>query len=112
MLDIVSRHQNWTQLRYVTARYFDVDDNYRQKNHQQSFKAATKDADGFNILRRVDDDLSNKSVWDTEGAIVGLTRSRATFWLQPAHAQGGTPVGKQSLVTQAFGTRRLISNTE
>ncbi|KAI0526276.1 hypothetical protein F5B22DRAFT_585130 [Xylaria bambusicola] len=93
MLDIVSRCQNWTQLRYVTARYFDVNEEYRHKNRQESFKAATKEADNFNIMRRVDDDLSNKSVWDKDGAIVGLTRSRATFWIQPQHLQQGMAVG-------------------
>ncbi|KAI3343630.1 hypothetical protein F4824DRAFT_493883 [Ustulina deusta] len=93
MLDIVSRHQNWMQLRYVTARYFDVDGGYHPKDPQQKFKEAGKKADNFNILRRVDDDLSNKSVWDKDGAIVGLTRSRATFWLQPTNPQQGTPVG-------------------
>ncbi|KAI1367169.1 hypothetical protein F5Y08DRAFT_326799 [Xylaria arbuscula] len=93
MLDIVSRHQNWTQLRYVTARYFDINNESRQKNRQESFKSATKEVDGFNIMRRVDDDLSNTSYWDNQGAIVGLTRSRATFWLQPTHPQRKTPVG-------------------
>ncbi|KAI1354501.1 hypothetical protein F5Y01DRAFT_273013 [Xylaria sp. FL0043] len=93
MLDLVSRHQNWTQLRYVTARYFDVNKKHRQTDCHQNFKDAAKEADSFNILRRVDDDLSNKSFWDKEGAIVGYTRSRATFWLQPTHLQQGTPVG-------------------
>ncbi|KAJ2999171.1 hypothetical protein NUW58_g85 [Xylaria curta] len=78
LLDIVSRHQNWMQLRYVTARYFDIDE-----KGVSSFTKASEEAASFNILRRVDDDLSNKSYWDKEGAIVGLTRSRATFWLQP-----------------------------
>ncbi|KAI1426049.1 hypothetical protein F5Y12DRAFT_784157 [Xylaria sp. FL1777] len=93
MLDIVSRHQNWMQLRYVTARYFDVSNTHHHKHCQLDFKEAGKDADSFNILRRVDDDLSNKSFWDKEGAIVGLTRSRATFWLQPTNRQQGPPVG-------------------
>ncbi|KAI0535601.1 hypothetical protein GGR58DRAFT_478366 [Xylaria digitata] len=93
MLDIVSRHQNWMQLRYVTARYFDIEKENRRKNHRQAFKEAGKEAANFNILRRPDDDLSNKSVWDKEGAIVGLTRSRATFYLQPTSSQQGTPVG-------------------
>ncbi|KAI0115721.1 hypothetical protein GGR51DRAFT_360573 [Nemania sp. FL0031] len=93
MLDIVSRHQNWMQLRYVTARYFDVEESDNQKYVTRSFKAAGDEARSFNILRRVDDDLSNKSFWDKQGAIVGLTRSRATFWLQPENTQQGAPVG-------------------
>ncbi|KAK5631801.1 hypothetical protein RRF57_007515 [Xylaria bambusicola] len=87
MLDIVSRCQNWTQLRYVTARYFDVNEECRYKNRQESFKAATKEADVLTFCG------GNKSVWDKDGAIVGLTRSRATFWIQPPHLQQGTPVG-------------------
>ncbi|KAI1127487.1 hypothetical protein F5Y10DRAFT_242599 [Nemania abortiva] len=93
MLDVVSRHQNWMQMRYVTARYFDVDEKDNKKDGARSFKEAGKEAASFNILRRVDDDLSNKSFWDKQGAIVGLTRSRATFWLQPENSRRGAPVG-------------------
>jgi hypothetical protein len=82
------------QLRYVTARYFDVDKDDNPKDVARSFKEAGKEAASFNILRRVDDDLSNKSFWDKQGAIVGLTRSRATFWLQPESARQGAPVGE------------------
>ncbi|KAI1435797.1 hypothetical protein GGR50DRAFT_288608 [Xylaria sp. CBS 124048] len=74
LLDITSRSQNWLQLRYVTARYF---------RSKESFQSSFKQADAFNVLRRVDDDLSNKSAWDEPDAIVGLTRSRAALWLQP-----------------------------
>jgi hypothetical protein len=72
-LDMVGKHQQWVQLRYVSARYFDS---------AEEFKTAVEQAKTFNILRRPDDDLSNKAWWDKEGAIVGLSRSRATFWLQ------------------------------
>ncbi|KAI1752969.1 hypothetical protein F4782DRAFT_499319 [Xylaria castorea] len=92
LLDIVSRHQNWMQLRYVTARYFDANEKNSQKK-KSSFTEAAEEAAKFNIFRRVDDDLSNKSYWDKEGAIVGLTRSRATFWLQPSSPQQSTAVG-------------------
>ncbi|GAP87794.1 putative Mg2+ transporter Zinc transport protein [Rosellinia necatrix] len=93
LLDIVSRHQNWMQLRYVTARYFDFNEKSSQKEQRSSFTRAAEQAAGFNILRRVDDDLSNKSYWDKQGAIVGLSRSRATFWLQPDSPQQTTQVG-------------------
>ncbi|KAI0442026.1 hypothetical protein F4803DRAFT_386930 [Xylaria telfairii] len=104
LLDIVGRHQNWVQLRYVTARYFDANEKNSQKE-KSSFTKAAEEVDGFNIFRRVDDDLSNKSYWDKEGAIVGLTRSRATFWLQPTSSQQGPPVGIMLLdptVTEGF----------
>ncbi|KAI2642505.1 hypothetical protein GGS21DRAFT_174853 [Xylaria nigripes] len=87
-LDSMRRGQNWMQLRYVTARYFDS-----TKEHPSTFKLACDEADDFNILRRVDNDLSNKSVWDNPKAIVGLTRSRATLWLQPDSDQKGAPIG-------------------
>ena len=84
-LDVVGRQQNWVQIRYVTARYFDT---------TKEFKDAVNDAKKFNVLRRPDDDLSNKAWWDKKGAIVGVTRSRATFWLQPGHCRRTTAVGR------------------
>ena len=87
-LDVVGRRQNWVQVRYVTARYFDT---------TQEFKDAVNDAKKFNVLRRPDDDLSNKAWWDKRGAIVGVTRSRATFWLQSGHCTRTTAVGRCSL---------------
>ncbi|KAI0460645.1 hypothetical protein F5B21DRAFT_452593 [Xylaria acuta] len=92
LLDIVSRHQNWMQLRYVTARYFDANEKNSGKE-KSSFTEAAEEAASFNIFRRVDDDLSNKSYWDKAGAIVGLARSRATFWLQPSSPRQSTAVG-------------------
>jgi hypothetical protein len=84
-LDVFGRRQNWVQVRYVTARYFET---------RQNFDSALDEAERFNILRRPDDDLSNKSWWDEKNAIVGLTRSRATFWLQPGHTPGKLAVGE------------------
>ncbi len=84
-LNVDSRQQNWIQLRYVTARYFES---------EKDFKKAEKEAEGFNILRRLDDDLSNKAWWDNEDAKVGLTRARATFWLKPGHTPGTAAIGR------------------
>ncbi|RYP32427.1 hypothetical protein DL767_005191 [Monosporascus sp. MG133] len=78
------RPKNWTQLRYVTARYFETRD---------KFKEAGSEAQQFNILRRPDDDHSNKAWWDEPGAVVGLTRSRATFWLQKEQSGSEPRVG-------------------
>ncbi|KAI1390428.1 uncharacterized protein F4822DRAFT_428765 [Hypoxylon trugodes] len=48
----------------------------------------------FNIKRRVDDDLCNKAWWDEEGATVGLTRSRATYWVSPErHMKSKSRIG-------------------
>jgi hypothetical protein len=86
-LDILSRQQNWIQLRYVTARYFES---------REDFDTAAKEAEKFNILRRPDDDISNNSWWDDKNAIVGLTRSRATFWLKPGRKGDEPAIGKDS----------------
>ncbi|KAH6839648.1 hypothetical protein B0I37DRAFT_409035 [Chaetomium sp. MPI-CAGE-AT-0009] len=85
ILDVIDRQQNWMQVRYVTARYFET---------SQDFDRAVDEAQRFNILRRLDDDLSNKSWWDEKNAVMGLTRSRATFWLQPGHTSGSLAVGE------------------
>ncbi|KAI1082468.1 hypothetical protein F5B20DRAFT_531394 [Whalleya microplaca] len=83
-LDILQRRQNWMQLRYVTVRYFDT---------EKEFSEAVSEANEFNVLRRPDDDLSNKAWWDKQGAVVGLTRSRATFWQQTKNLQSDPPIG-------------------
>jgi hypothetical protein len=85
-LDIMSQQQSWIQLRYVTARYFES---------REDFDMAAQEAENFNILRRPDDDISNNSWWDSRDAIVGLTRSRATFWLKPEHKAGTPAIGKK-----------------
>jgi hypothetical protein len=86
-LDVVRRSRNWVQIRYVTSRYFETG---------EEFDRAKREADSFNILRRPDDDLSNNAWWDdTEHqAVVGLTRSRATFWLKPGSAPGTPVIGE------------------
>ncbi|RYP72526.1 hypothetical protein DL771_004166 [Monosporascus sp. 5C6A] len=78
------RPKNWIQLRYVTARYFE---------EREKFEEAGREAQKFNILRRPDDDHSNNSWWDEPRAVVGLTRSRATFWLQKEQSGSGPRVG-------------------
>jgi hypothetical protein len=88
-LDVFSRHQNWLQLRYVTARYFES---------REDFDKAANETEKFNILRRPDDDISNNSWWDDKNAIVGLTRSRATFWLKPDRKDGHPAIGKQKQI--------------
>jgi len=93
-LDVIGRRQRWFQLRYVTARYF---------KSRGEFNTAKNEAANFNILRRPDDDLSNKSWWDEKDAIVGLTRSRATFWLKPEHVAGAPAIGEQrQLITEMW----------
>ena len=70
-LEVDRRRNNWTQFRYISTRYFES---------REDFNRAGKEAASFNIFRRPDDDLSNKAWWDKPGAVVALTRSRATLW--------------------------------
>jgi hypothetical protein len=72
--EILTRQHNWIELRYTTARYFET---------RSDFDAAAKEAESFNILRRLDDDMSNTSWWDDKNAVVGLIKSKATLWLKP-----------------------------
>ncbi|KAI1108457.1 hypothetical protein F5Y14DRAFT_436186 [Nemania sp. NC0429] len=75
VLDVVGKHRNWVQFRYVTARYF----------RPGTFNEVHKQTRAFNIKRRVEDDECNTAWWDEKGGGVGLTRSRATYWLSPEH---------------------------
>lgn len=73
-LRVAEGHRRWVQLRYVTARYY--------KTSKEFKEGGVKEAEWFNVLRRPDDDINNKAVWDDRDAIVGITRSRASFWLK------------------------------
>ncbi len=84
-LNMITRRNRWVPLRFVTARYF---------KDTASFQKGVKEAESFNVLRRPDDDQNNKSMWDDGGAIVGITRTRASFWLSSTDSQKRGAVGK------------------
>jgi len=84
-LNIIGKRQRWLQIRFATARFFQT---------QESFKNGCDEFESFNVLRRPEDDLNNKAVWDKLGAIVGLSRTRASFWLGSAESQAEGAVGK------------------
>jgi len=73
------RNQPWTQIRYVTARYFKTEDCYN--DGENSMKT-------WNVVRRMDK-VSLSPNWDKLGAVVGLIRSKASFW-QTARREGIT----------------------
>lgn len=77
-LDIVSRDRNFFRLTYVQPRYF---------RDKKSLLSAKRQAGGFNVLRRLDDDSGHKALFDSDKAIVALVRSKASFWLKP-HPDG------------------------
>ncbi|KAJ0109737.1 hypothetical protein J7T55_004286 [Diaporthe amygdali] len=87
-LDIVSRGQNWFQLRYVRARNFLSNSEFQEGVEQSKY---------FNVFRRLDRDFNSNNFWDKHGkdeAKVGLTRSRATCWIQsPDKKAGGITYG-------------------
>jgi hypothetical protein len=75
MLDLISRRQDWFNLRYVSARYHNDDEDYQK---------ARKEAEQWNVLRRPDDDLNNKAYWDALDAKVAIARQRLGFWSRRA----------------------------
>lgn len=82
-LDIVSRRQNWFQLRFVRARNF---------LNSDLFFRGVEDSKQFNVFRRLDRDFNSNNFWDKHNkaeAMVGLTRSRATCWVQPPGDKNG-----------------------
>jgi hypothetical protein len=74
-LNMIARRQRWLQIRFVRARYFET---------AASFKRGSEKTRDFNVYRRLEDDLNNKAVWDKKNAVVGITRTRASFWSRSA----------------------------
>ncbi|KXJ90803.1 hypothetical protein Micbo1qcDRAFT_163431 [Microdochium bolleyi] len=74
-LDVVSRNRPFFHLTYVQPRFF--------KNHSD-FLLAQRDAGRFNVLRRLDDDSAHKALFDKEGSVVALVRSKFSLWTRPA----------------------------
>jgi len=80
-LNAVARKQRWLQIRFATSRYF---------QDQACFKKGCDQFESFNVYRRVEDDINNTGIWDAAKAIVGLSRTRAAFWMPKAdsHVEG------------------------
>lgn len=97
-LEVIRNQGNWFQLRYVTTRYYATKDK-RTKHEDESggcFEEAVNQAKHFNILRRPDDDKS-RGWWDSEDAVVALTRSRATFWHKSKASDDGPGIGTKRI---------------
>jgi hypothetical protein len=86
-LNIVAKRQRWLQLRYATARYFKT---------TQEWNDGLKQAENFNVGRRPEDDANNNSMWDSKGAIVGIIRTKAIFWLKSMEEGTAGAVGTSS----------------
>lgn len=102
-LNVVARRQRWFQLRFVTARYFET---------TEIFTEGSKEAESFNVLRRPEDDVNNKARMDDKKAVVGITRTRASFWLRSAEeSQRKVAVGKCDSVWKGLWCRYGIAMT-
>ncbi|PMD13338.1 hypothetical protein NA56DRAFT_683033 [Hyaloscypha hepaticicola] len=83
-MHVVTKRQQWIQIRFATSRYFE---------DQVIFKSGCDQSESFNVYRRLEDDSNNTGTWDAEKAIVGLSRTRAAFWLGKAGSHVEGPVG-------------------
>jgi hypothetical protein len=84
-LQAATKKQRWMQLRFPAARYY---------KSPESFKQAQAQFERMNVTRKAEDDINNKSKWDEPKAIVGLARTRASFWTS---GKGGAGKAKGSV---------------
>ncbi|KAM0492522.1 hypothetical protein ACHAP8_009877 [Fusarium lateritium] len=66
-----TKHQNWTQVRFVRPIYFETRDSLR-KGREESNR--------FNVLRRPDND-SNQWPYMDGDSVVGLMRTKVSIWV-------------------------------
>lgn len=115
-LDVVSRGQNWFQMRFTRVRYFHDKDSYAR---------ADKQAQNFNVYRPLQSDFNNSRFWDTNRSRsgeprepkVGSLRSRVTFWVQDldrrASAAAGSSKGRDAgLNKSSSGDKDAASNQQ
>ncbi|KAI0024200.1 hypothetical protein F4780DRAFT_797160 [Xylariomycetidae sp. FL0641] len=74
-LEVVARDRPYFRLTYVQTRYF---------RDRYEFKRAQTQAGMFNVLRRLDDDSDHSSLFDKDGTVVALVRSKASLWIRPS----------------------------
>lgn len=79
-MEALSKKSNYFHVQYVQPRYFAT---------QESLDKARKQADSFNVLRRIDYDERFKSWSDVSGSDVGLVRSKASLWVGPSRSGTG-----------------------
>ncbi|KAF3761832.1 hypothetical protein M406DRAFT_353282 [Cryphonectria parasitica EP155] len=80
-LDLVSKNQNWFQMRFQRARYF------KSKEHMNT---GERQVSNFNVHRQLQGDRNTSLRWDTyhdddgtkRAPKIGQIRSRATFWIK------------------------------
>ena len=73
-LEITSRKRSYLHIRYVQTRYF---------RSQVSIRRAKREAGGFNVQRKLDQDGNWVPHLDIPNSDVGLVRSRTSLWIRP-----------------------------
>jgi len=73
-LEAFSQKSDYFSTQYVQPRYFTT---------PESLDQAKKEAESFNVLRRIDHDGRFKSWTDMPGSEVGLVRSKISLWVRP-----------------------------
>ncbi|KAH7130171.1 hypothetical protein B0J11DRAFT_429256 [Dendryphion nanum] len=78
------KHRNWFHLRNVRLRYF---------KSRKSFETARWETNWFNVYRRYDNDENHSQYQDAEGSIIGMSRTRSSFWVGKDPLNPNTTVG-------------------
>lgn len=92
-LNIATKKQRWLQLRFPSIRYY---------KNSADWEESLEEYEEFNVKRRSEDDINNKTTWDDVSALVGLARSRASLWIsgEGRAGKGSGNVGKCSTTTK------------
>ncbi|KAL6708729.1 hypothetical protein ACN47E_002425 [Coniothyrium glycines] len=78
------KHRQWFRLRNIRFRYHDSADD---------LKAAQKETNSWNVLRRPDDDFNHWHYADKPGAVVSMLRTRTTIWIGKDQKSNNGTVG-------------------
>lgn len=66
------KHRNWFHIRNARLRYFKT---------KKSFENARWETNWFNMYRRYDNDENHSQYQDAKDEIVGMSRTRSSFWI-------------------------------
>lgn len=90
-LEHIASERNFFTMRYMRPRYFTSED---------SINDAKKELGGFNVLRRLEQDLSWKvrEKRKPKGATVGVVRSKASIWIRKNKPEENGVIGKPEVL--------------
>jgi len=98
-LEAISQKSNYFSIQYVQPRYF---------SSPESLERAKRQAESFNVLRRIDHDGRFKSWSDMPGSDVGLVRGKVSLWSRPQNGSHSGWLGKH--LTSCYLTTILIES--